>query len=383
MTQEVGRLALMTEPGHLAMAKYAVPEPERDALVLEIIRANVCGSELHIWNGHHPVKKRGGLGHEMIGRIHAIGSAVMTDYAGQPISVGDRVVVTYFQTCQRCARCRGGQPNLCDNAYEFFGKQPEEWPHFHAAFGTHYYVHPHQHFYKVPDSVPDAIAAGANCALSQVMFGIDQIGLGYGETVLIQGAGGLGLNAAAVAVERGARVTVADGVAARLEQAKAFGAAHVVDIATLTDPAERLAAVQDVLGGEGPDVGIELTGVPAAFADGLDLIRRGGRYLVMGNLSPGRTVPFDPGYVTRKALTIKHVDRYEARYLSKALSFLERHQSEYPFDTLVDAEFALSEVKLALDASAQRKVTRAAITITAAPHQVGHAVADLHATLAQ
>jgi threonine dehydrogenase-like Zn-dependent dehydrogenase len=91
-------------------------------------------------------------------------------------SVGERVVVTYFQTCQRCNRCRGGQPNLCDNAYEFC-KQPEEWPHFHAAFGTHYYVHPRQHFYKVPDDVDDAIAAGANCALSQVMFGIDQIGL--------------------------------------------------------------------------------------------------------------------------------------------------------------------------------------------------------------
>jgi threonine dehydrogenase-like Zn-dependent dehydrogenase len=161
-------------------------------------------------------------------------------------------------------------------------------------------VHPRQHFYKVPDDVDDAIAAGANCALSQVMFGIDQIGLAYGETVLIQGAGGLGLNAAAVAVERGARVIVIDGVAARLEQAKTFGAADVIDISTLTDPADRLAAVHDILGGVGPDVGIEVTGLPAAFAEGLDLIRRGGRYLVMGNLSPGRTVPFDPGYVTAK-----------------------------------------------------------------------------------
>ncbi|MFE7423734.1 zinc-binding dehydrogenase [Rhodococcus sp. NPDC057529] len=383
MTQKIGHLALMTEPGQLSMAQYEIPEPAPDALVLEILRANVCGSELHIWNGHHPVKKRGGLGHEMIGRIHSLGAEVITDYAGETVSVGDRVVVTYFQTCQRCARCRGGQPNLCDNAYQFFGKQPEEWPHFHAAFGTHYYVHPHQHFYKVPDTVPDSIAAGANCALSQVMFGIDQISLAYGETVLIQGAGGLGLNAAAVAVERGARVIVVDAVPARLEQAKAFGAADVVDISAVTDPTERLAAVHEMLGGEGPDVAIEVTGVPAAFAEGLDLLRRGGRYLVMGNLSPGRTVPFDPGYVTRKALTIKHVDRYEARYLSRALTFLERHQSAYPFDQLVDAEFGLSDVKDALDASAQRKVTRAAITITGAPEPAGRPVTDLHAASAR
>lgn len=369
MTDTVGRVALMTEPGHLSMAEYPVPDPAPDAVVLEILRANVCGSELHIWNGHHPVKKRGGLGHEMIGRIHALGDTVRTDYAGQPVAVGDRVVVTYFQTCQRCNRCRGGQPNLCDNAYEFFGKQPEEWPHFHAAFGTHYYVHPRQHFYKVPDGIDDAIAAGANCALSQVMFGIEQIGVAYGENVLIQGAGGLGLNAAAVAVERGARVIVVDGVASRLEQARAFGACDVIDISTLPDPAARLAAVHDLLGGEGPDVAIEVTGVPAAFGEGLDLLRRGGRYLVMGNLSPGRTVPFDPGFVTRKALTIKHVDRYEARYLSKALDFLSNHLHSYPFDKLVDAEFSLGEVKDALDASAARTVTRAAITISGPPRQ--------------
>ena len=122
-------------------------------------------------------------------------------------------------------------------------------------------MHPRQHFYKVPDDVDDAVAASANCALSQVMFGIDQIGLGYGETVLIQGAGGLGLNAAAVAVERGARIIVVDGVAARLEQAKSFGADDTIDMAILpTRGTPR--RVQRLIGGEGPDVGIELPACP-------------------------------------------------------------------------------------------------------------------------
>ena len=75
-------------------------------------------------------------------------------------------------------------------------------------------------------------------------------------------------------------------------------------------------------------------------------------------------MPFDPGYATRKALTINHVGRSEARYLGKALDFLQRHQSAYPFDNLVDAEFGLADVKQGIDASSQRKVTRAAITIT-------------------
>ncbi|WP_426007344.1 zinc-binding dehydrogenase [Paenarthrobacter sp. NyZ202] len=358
-----GRVAVMTSPRELDYAEFPLPAPEPGAILMKVSRANVCGSELHIWNGKHPVKKSGGLGHEMVGIVAAIGEGRLTDNAGQHLSPGDRIVATYFQTCDRCARCLGGQPNLCDNAYEFFGKQPAEAPHFHAAFGTHYYIHPRQHVYKVPDEIPDAVAASANCALSQVTYGIDQIGLQYSETLLIQGAGGLGLNAIAVAKERGATVIVIDPSAPRLEQARRFGADHTINLTELPDLDGRIAAVQELTDGQGADVAVELTGVPEAFAEGLRQLRRGGRYLVMGNLSPGRTVPFDPGYVTRKALTIKHVDRYEGRYLFRSLAFLAQHQDKYPFDALVDATFALDDVQEALEKSLAREVTRAAIVI--------------------
>lgn len=292
-----------------------------------------------------------------------IGEDRPTDNAGQPLSVGDRIVATYFQTCDRCARCLGGQPNLCDNAYEFFGKQPGEAPHFHAAFGTHYYIHPRQHVYKVPDEIPDSVAASANCALSQVTFGIDQIGLQYGETLLIQGAGGLGLNAIAVAKERGAAVIVIDRSEPRLVQAQRFGADHIINMGEIPELEDRMAVIQGLTAGQGPDVAMEVTGAPAAFSEGLQQLRRGGRYVVMGNLSPGSTVPYDPGYVTRKALTIRHVDRYEGRYLHKSLKFLADHQGKYPFDALVDATFTLDGVEEALEKSLAREVTRAAIVI--------------------
>jgi threonine dehydrogenase-like Zn-dependent dehydrogenase len=358
-----GRVAVMTSPRELDYAEYPLPAPGPGAILMKVTRANVCGSELHIWNGKHPVKKSGGLGHEMVGTIAAIGEGRPTDNAGQQLGIGDRIVATYFQTCDRCDRCLGGQPNLCDHAYEFFAKQPSEAPHFHAAFGTHCYIHPRQHVYKVPDTVPDAVAASANCALSQVTFGIDQIGLEYGETLLIQGAGGLGLNAVAVAKERGAKVIVIDGAEPRLAQAQRFGADHIINMADISDLEDRITAIQDLTGGQGPDVAMEVTGVPPAFAEGLRQIRRGGRYLVMGNLSPGATVPFDPGYVTRKALTIKHVDRYEGRYLHKSLAFLTQHLDKYPFQTMVDATFSLDGIEEALEKSLAREVTRAAIVI--------------------
>lgn len=362
-----GKIAVMTAPGELAYQEYEVPEPAPGCLVLKVTRANVCGSELHIWRGHHPVKKRGGIGHEMVGTVVALGEGVTADCANQPLAVGDRVVSTYFQTCLRCPPCVDGQYNLCDNAYEFFGQQPEQAPHFHSAFSTHIYIHPRQNYYKVPDSVPDSVAASANCALSQVYYGLDRIGVAYDETLVIQGAGGLGLMGLAIAKSRGIRTIVIDGVALRLEQARAFGADHIISMGDHPTEADRVMAVQALTRGRGADVGMEVTGVPAAFNEGVrGLVRRGGRYLVMGNLSPGFTIDMDPGLLTRRAVQVMPIDRYDGRYLHKALRFLERNMDRFPFAHLLDADFSLGEVKLALDKSARREVTRASIICEAA-----------------
>lgn len=359
-----GTLAFMAAPGTLEYATYDVPVAGPGALVMRVTRANVCGSELHIWNGKHPTKRRGGIGHEMVGVVESLGDGTTVDNTGAPLAIGDRIVVPYFQTCEHCFHCLRGEWNLCDNAYEFYGMQPEEWPHFHTSYATHYYVHPRQYVYKVPAAIPDSVAAGANCALSQVLFGIASAGFANGETLLVQGAGGLGLYATAIADQLGITTIVVDGVAARLEQAKKFGADHVINIADVPDAEERRQRILHLTDGRGPDGAIEVTGVPAAFSEGLSLLRRGGQYLVMGNLSPGVTVPYDPGFVTRKALKILHVDRYEPRYLKKALTFIENNLDNYPFEDLIDATFALSEIEEALNASAERRVTRASIAIS-------------------
>ncbi|TCP53074.1 threonine dehydrogenase-like Zn-dependent dehydrogenase [Tamaricihabitans halophyticus] len=363
MTTETGTLAYMTEPGKLELHEYPVPEPRPGSLVMRTTRANVCGSELHIWNGKHPVKRSGGIGHEMTGVVAALGEGTNRDNAGVQLAVGDRIAIVYFQACERCFHCVRGEWNLCDNAYEHYAKQPTEWPHFHTAFATHYYATPRQHVYRVPDSVPDSVAAAANCALSQVIYGMDQAGFGPGQTILIQGAGGLGLYATAVAATRGIQTIVVDGVPARLEQARRFGANHTLDISAMPNMDERRAWVHERTEAHGPDGMIEVTGVPAAFAEGLSLIRRGGTYLVMGNLSPGSVVDYDPGLATRRALHVLHVDRYAPFYLKRALDFLDETIDRFPFDGLVDAEYPLERIVDALDASARREVTRASIVM--------------------
>lgn len=358
-----GKVAFMKAPGQLEFKSYPLPEPEPGAVLVKVRRTNVCGSELHIWMGHHPAIRRGVLGHEMIGEIYALGEGVKTDYAGNHVKVGDRVVAPYYLTCKKCKYCQEGQFHLCENAYKFWTKHPDEAPHFHGTFATHYYIHPNQYFYKVPDNVPDVAAASANCALSQVYFGIDQAGLTYGQTIVIQGAGGLGLNASAIAKEKGATVIIIDSVTSRLEQAKKFGADFTIDMNEYPSVEERKKRVLELTNGYGADVGLEVAGVPAAFAEGIELIRTGGSYVTIGNVSPGKYTDFDPGLLTRKSIKIFPVVRYNPWYLRKALEFLSDTIDKYPFSELLDAEFTLNEIQEALERSANREVTRASIII--------------------
>jgi len=356
-----GELVYLAAPDTVELREYEVPDPEPGALLTEVVRANVCGSELHIWSGDHPLITDGVLGHEALCRITELGDGVETDNAGQPLSEGDLVVPAYFATCGHCAHCGAGRHRCCENAYEYWSRGPDEEPHFHGTFATHYVIHPEQYVYRVPDGLAEDVAAGANCALSQVLCGVDAIELTAGDTVVVQGAGGLGLNATAVAAERGAEVIVVDGVEKRLAMAERFGADHTISMAAYDSVDARAERVRELTDGLGADAAIEVTGVPAAFAEGIELLRADGRYLEMGNIVPGRTTEFDPGAMTRKSITVESLMRYDPWYLKEALDFLDAHADDYPFDELLDAEFPLSEAQRALEASAERELTRATL----------------------
>jgi threonine dehydrogenase-like Zn-dependent dehydrogenase len=360
---EGGELVYLNDNDELELREYEVPDPEPGAVVAEVVRANVCGSELHIWEGDHPLS---GLvmGHEVVCRVAELGAGVETDYAERPVAEGDLIAPVYYRTCQRCPHCQRGQFYLCQNRDDSWMKDPDEPPHFHGTFGTHYYIDPDQYFYKVPDGLEPTTAAAANCALSQVLFGIDEVGVASDESVVVQGAGGLGLNSVAVCNERGAETIVVEGVDDRIERAEAFGADHVVDFREYASVEERAERVRELTDGLGADVGIEVAGVPEAFSEGIELVRNGGRYLELGNVTPGPTTDFDVGNLTRKSIDITSAVRYDPWYLRKALAFLEAHSDEYPYATLLDAEYDLEDVEAALRASKARSVTRATLDPT-------------------
>lgn len=171
------------------------------------------------------------------------------------------------------------------------------------------------------------------------------------------------MNAIAVAKEKGAIVIVIDGVESRLEQAKQFRADYTLNFNDYLSTEDLADAVKQLTGGSGAHVGIELTGNPKAFAEGIYFIRPGGRFVSIGNITPGKLVEFDPGLLTRKSIDIISAVRYDPWYLYKSLQFLSANDGKYPFDKILDAEFSLDEIKTALDKSASREVTRATILV--------------------
>jgi threonine dehydrogenase-like Zn-dependent dehydrogenase len=358
-----GRVAALVGPAEVEVKEFDVPDPQPGELLVRVRRANLCGSELHIFHFHHPVIRECVLGHEFVGEIAAIGERVMTDYAGQPIAVGDRITAAFFITCHRCEACLLGDVHLCQHAYDYWSRSADTPPHFHGTFATHYLVHRDQYFYKVPESVGDAAAAGANCGLSQVLFALDEVGLRAGQSLVIQGAGGLGLYAAAVARETGANVVMLEGSPERIALAERFGADHVVDLQRHPTTDDRVARVRELAGARGADVVIELTGVPAAFTEALELVRPGGTVISIGNVNVGSAheVALSPGLVTRKAITVRGFVRYHPWYLHRALRFLERRQALHPFDELSDRTYGLDEIGDAITRGGERRVARPAI----------------------
>lgn len=356
-----GIVTIVAEPGRMEQREFEVQAPAPGGVLVRMVRANVCGSEIPILAGRHPLVGVGCvLGHEGVGVIEALGDGVNTDFSGEPLTVGDRVVFTYFQACRRCPECNRGDLNICRNAYQGWSTPAEVAPHFHGTFSTFYAVGPNQYVYKVPENVSDKAASFANCAFSQVMAGNKLGGVKHGQKVVILGAGGLGLCASAIAAEYGAEVFVAELSASRLARASEFGAQHLIDLAGAEGSDGRVELIREATGGA--DVVIDVTGAPDSFTEGFRALRPGGDFVSIGSVTLGRTTAFDPGLFTRSGSRIHAAIRYAPTTLGESLRFLSS-APQYPWDSLVDADYAFDDIDAAVTAMQNREVTRAALLI--------------------
>lgn len=351
------------------MQEYPIPDPEPDAVVTKITMSSICGSDVHLYKGDFGrppapanLKPRPHIsGHEFVGRVYKLGANIRTDFMGVPIKEGDRVAWCYFVPCGRCPACLNDTAIPCPNRHKH-GVAADEHPHFKGAFAEYYYVSPGQWLYKIPDNVPDEAAVYVDCAASTVAYALNKVRFAMGATAVIQGAGGLGLNAVAMAKDMGAaHVVVVDKLPERLKLAKLFGADETIDANIYVTPESRIEKVKSIAGGTGADLVMELVAsAPEVVPEGLQMLGLGGTYLTVGLVGPtSTTVPLSP-FIDRGIKLIGSAN-YKAWTMPKVLDFMSRTIEKYPFDKIISHKFKLAEAEEALKQAAAGKVVRAAV----------------------
>ncbi len=354
---KTARAAVVAEYGKpIEIRELPVPqenELEPGALLVRVEVASVCGSDVHQWDGMTqalaPASLPIVLGHEMMGTVVAFGPGPREDSIGQPLAEGDRLLWTHVY-CGQCHECRVQHtPTLCRRKKQYMRTNCERFPYLVGGFAQYCYVFPPSGRVRIPDGVPDGVASAASCALRTVVHAFDRVGrIEAHQRVVIQGAGPLGLFATAMANHAGvSEIIVVGAPERRLALAKQWGATAVVSVEELSTAEARLARVRELTGGLGADVVFELSGAPYAFAEGLDFLRPGGRYAVVGQLG-GPLTPVQAALFVRKQATILGVQSADIGQFWKALEFVRRTASRYDFGAMLTTRYPLDRINEAI-----------------------------------
>jgi L-iditol 2-dehydrogenase len=286
----------LAEVGRFETREIPVPEPGPKDVLVAVKSCGVCGSDVHYYEhgriGDFVVAAPLILGHECAGEVVAAGSQVGT------LAPGDRVALEPGIPCRHCKHCLSGRYNLCPDVV-FMATPPVD-----GAF-CQYVVSPEDFAYKLPEHV--STEAGATVEpLSVGLHAANLTDLRAGETVVVLGAGPIGLLAVAAANAAGAgHITAVDLVDMRLEAAGRFGAARTVNAAA-NDVSALLADTADVV--------MDCVGIPATFAQAFDVAKPGGRVAWIGMGAASAELPLARAQV--KELRITGVFRYANVYQS-------------------------------------------------------------------
>lgn len=346
-----GRACVLDHPeGTFAIQEYSLPKLGDNEVLVRVELCGVCGTDAHVYHGRlffasYPLV----LGHEPIGKIVGLGSGVQADTLGRPVKVGDRVYVGYSPCgqCYFCAVLR--KPNLCPNTSGIgLGAAPGRDMHMQGGYSQYIHVGGRVPFFRL-EAEPRV-----GVLLEPLVIAYHQVqraGRMLGDTVVIQGAGAIGIFVAGLVKRSGAeKVIVVGAPNARLELACEFGADVTVNIEAVKDPAERIKkVVAETPHGYGADVVFECTGVPKALAEGLSMLRSGGTYVAAGHFTDAGDTSLNPfRHFTNKDVNLFGVWGADLSHWAGALPLIEAGAS--PFAKVISHQLPLERVPDAMTA---------------------------------
>jgi L-iditol 2-dehydrogenase len=303
-----GLAAVLDAPnGRFTIEAADVPEPQAGGLLLRQELCGICATDAYMARGHLPnVTFPIVLGHETVGVVEQLGAGLAEDFTGRPLAPGDRVYLAPGIACRSCYYCVVlRQPTLCLKRRGYgFRPVKDHPPHFQGGFAQYVDVIPGSTVLKMNTDATTAVV------LEPLTIGIHQVErarIPIGATVVIQGAGAIGILTLAAAKRAGAQHAIVIGAPkSRLDLARAWGADVAIDLEAVPDAAERVRAVRaETPGGYGADVVFECAGAPAAIPEGLDMLRRGGTFVEAGHYTDHGDVAVNPfRHLVNKQITL-------------------------------------------------------------------------------
>jgi len=332
--------------GKFELKEYPVPDPAPGTILVRQELTGICGTDIHMYHGRLPgVTYPICLGHELEGKIAALGQGVTTDYLGKPVKEGDRVIVAPGVDCGECYWCRVAKtPNCCAEGfgYGFFSDKDE----YHFAGGYAEYIYCHHlktAFFKT--ELPPEVAVLAE-PMSIGVYAVTRSNIKLGDTVVIQGSGAVGLLTQVCAKLAGATKVIHVGGPTdfRIKMAKEFGADITINVAEVKTAEERIQIVKDnTIKRMGADVVFECSGVLAAVPEGLDMLRRSGSFVEVGHYTDVGSVPIKPFLqLCNKNVNLQGSWGAEIEQFVRLLPILEKRQ--FPYEKLITHKLPLSRL---------------------------------------
>ncbi len=355
---KTGKAAVLVKPNQLETWDVPVPDPQDGGVLVSVVIGGVCGSDVHITLGEtgampFPII----LGHEGVGRLEKLGRGVDKDYVGTPVKPGDLVYWCPIALCHRCYSCTVLEAVPCENSMFFEDASKPNW----GSYAEYAWLPNGMAFYRVPDHASVDAVAALGCALPTAIGGLERVGnIRIGQSVVVQGAGPVGLSAVLLARLAGARhIIVIDGSQRRLEVARSLGATALIPLSRSVE--ERHREVYDIVGPAGPDLVFEAAGVLPAFGEGMDLVGHHGQYLVLGLWGDVGSTSIKPGDMSWRNVTVSGYTFSKPKHYYQALQLAVQQQDRIPLASLVTHRFGISQAGEALKAVRSGEAVKAVI----------------------
>lgn len=321
------KAAVFTAVGQpMSIRSYPVASPVKGAALLGLVASGVCGTDVHILRGKLGVTTPVIVGHEFVGRIEEMSD---DDARAVGLKCGDAVIACVACPCGECLLCREHDDANCLNMGVTYVRNPDEAPHLFGGYAEAMYA-PVKNLIRVPNSIDPLVAAAFACAGPTAIHAFrlaERAGrpLSGVSLSVVQGLGPVGAFAAMYLKRAGVKRVVAVSARENPARARLMKSLGVEEVYSL-DTCDAVAEIRKMSGGVGADLVFEASGNPAAFSEGIDMLRNRGVYLVPGQYSDSGAISLEPQKITFAAITIIGSSQYSLEDIQAYLGFLEAHK---------------------------------------------------------